>query len=415
MSTGETGAAAPAPWRPEYSEDPYPFFAEPRVQSPLIRGVLEGVPVWLVTRYDDVRRLLADATVSNDPLRAGPAAREAGWVLQADNPHPLVRSMVRVDPPEHTRLRKLVTKAFTARRVEALRPRVQQITGQLLETMLPRGHADLIGDFALPLPFTLISELLGVPQDCREEFRRWSNVFVGVDEDGFEHRPAALQYLTGFLETLIEQKTTRSPAGDGNLLDIAIAARDKGDQLSRSELLSLAFLLLAAGYETTASLIGNGMLALLYHPGQLAALRADPGMIEAAIEEFLRYDSPVKIAPALRFTTAEVRVAGTAIPAGETLLLFLSAANRDPGRFSRPDMLDVRRDAGGHIAFGHGAHYCLGAPLARLQAQEAFPALITRLDQMALAAGPGGLAWRYSFQLHSLKSLPVTFTAVGLR
>lgn len=415
MSASETGAAAPAPWRPEYSEDPYPFFAEPRVQSPLTRGVLEGVPVWLVTRYDDVRRLLADATVSNDPLRAGPAAREAGWVLQAENPHPLVRSMVRVDPPEHTRLRKLVTKAFTARRVEALRPRVRQITGQLMETMLPRGHADLIADFALPLPFTLISELLGVPQDCREEFRRWSNVFVGVDEDGFAHRPAALKYLTGFLETLIEQKITRraTATSDGNLLDIAIAARDKGDQLSRGELLSLAFLLLAAGYETTASLIGNGMLALLYHPSQLAALRADPAMIGAAIEEFLRYDSPVKIAPALRFTTAEVCVAGTAIPAGETLLLFLSAANRDPGRFSRPDMLDVSRDAGGHIAFGHGAHHCLGAPLARLQAQEAFPALITALDEMALATGPGGLAWRYSFQLHSLKSLPVTFTAIG--
>jgi cytochrome P450 len=375
--------------------------------------VLEGVPVWLVTRYEDVRRLLADVSVSSDPLRAGPATRAVPWVQQADNPHPLVRSMVRVDPPEHTRLRKLTTRAFTARRVEALRPRVRQIVGELMETMLPRGHADLIGDFALPLPFTVIRELLGVPEDGHDEFLYWSNVFLGVDENEFHRRPEALRYLTGFLETLIEQKISRraSTARDGNLLDVLIAADDKGDRLSRSELLSLAFLLLAAGYETTASLIGNGMLALLYHPAELAALRADPGLIGTAIEEFLRYDSPVKIAPALRFTTAEVRVAGTVIPPGETLLLFLSAANRDADRFRRPDMLDVSRDAGGHMAFGHGVHYCLGAPLARIQAQAAFTALITGLD--GLAPGPGGPAWRYSFQLHSLKSLPVTFTATG--
>ena len=398
-------------WRPAYSEDPYPFFAEPDVATPLSQGVLEGVPVWLVTRYDDVRRLLADTSVSSDPLLAGPATRAVPWVQQADNPHPLVRSMVRVDPPEHTRLRKLVTKAFAPRRVEALRPRVEQIVGHLLDTMAPRGHADLIGDFALPLPFTIISELLGVPRDSRDEFAYWSNIFVGVDEDDFAHRPQALRYLTGFLETLIEHKLTRRAAAteDGDVLDVAIAARNKGDRLSARELLSIAFLLLAAGYETTASLIGNGMLALLYHPAQLAALRADPGMIEAAVEEFLRYDSPVKIAPALRFTTAEVRVAGTVIPPGETLLLFLSAANRDPGRFRCPDMLDVGRDAGGHMAFGHGVHYCLGAPLARIQGQAAFTALITRLDGLAL--GPGGPAWRYSFQLHSMKSLPVTFTA----
>lgn len=392
--------------RPSYAEDPHPFFTDPDLRSPVSRGVLEGVPVWLVSRYEDVRRLLADPSLSNDPLNAGPAARAVPWV-QAGNPHPLVRSMIRVDGPEHIRLRKLVATAFTSRRVEGLGPRIQQVVDHLIDAMLPRGHADLITEFALPLPVTIISELLGVEADRRDEFVHWSNVYVG----DLQRHGEALGHLTEFLEALIERRAApRAADAEGStLLDALIAARDDGDRLSHDELLSMAFLLLIAGYETTASLIGNGMLALLHHPGQLAALRAEPARVAGAIDELLRYDSPVKVTPVLRFTTAEVRAGDTVIPAGESLVLFLSTANRDPSRFPGPDVLDVFRDASGHIGFGHGPHYCLGAPLARIEAQAAFTALITRLDGLAL--GPGGPAWRHSFQLHGLKSLPVTFTA----
>jgi cytochrome P450 len=399
-----------ATWRPGYAGDPHPFFAEPRIPVPVSRGVVDGVPAWLVTRYEDVRRLLTDPAVSSDPRHAGPAAAAIPWV-GADQSKATIRHLVRLDPPDHTRLRKLVVRAFTAGRVAALRPRVQEITDELVETLLPRGQADLVSDFALPLPVAVISELLGVPADGHEQFLHWSNVYLGVDDGDVERRPEALAHVTGYLGDLIDRKSKHpaGSAGDASLLDALIAVRDEDDRLSHHELLGMAFLLLVAGYETTGSLISNGMLALFHHPDQLAALRADPGRIAPAVEELLRYDSPVK-APVLRFTKAEIRVADTVIPAGEALVLFLSAANRDASRFSSPADLDIGRDTAGHAGFGHGVHFCLGAPLARLEAEIAFTALLTRFPELAL--GPGTLAWRRSFQLHSLKTLPVTFTPV---
>lgn len=399
-------------WRPDYSEDPHPLFADAKVLGLVRQGVLDGVPVWLVSDYDDVRRLLADPGVSSDVHHAGPAARAVPW-LQADNPHPLLRHMARLDPPEHTRLRRLVTNAFTARQVEALRPRVQQITDQLIADIRPVGRADLISDFALPLPLTVIADLLGVPDLGRTEFLSWAGICAGVEEGDLARRQQALVHLTSFLDDLIGHKSAQraSGAGDGSLLDGLIAVRDEGDLLSHHELLATAFLLLVAGYETTAALIGNGMLALLRHPDQLAALRADPAKVAPAVEEFLRYDGPVKITPSLRFTTTEIRVGGIVIPAGEAVLPFLGAADRDPGRFPGPATLDVGRDATGHLGFGHGVHRCLGAPLARLEAQMAFTALLTRLDGLEL--GPGDPSWRHSYALHSLKSLPVTFTPMS--
>ncbi len=407
MSAIEIGGAT---WRPAFTDDPHPFFAEQRVPAPVSRGELDGVPVWLITRYDDVRRLLADPSVSSDPRHVGPAAGAVPWV-GASNPNVLTRHIVRLDHPEHTRLRKLVVRAFTARRVEAMRPRVQQITDELAARLLPRGRADLVSDFALPIPITVISELLGVPEDGRQQFLRWGNIYLGVDEGDIGRRPEALGHISEYLSGLIDRKSGQRADGaeDASLLDALIAVRDEGDRLSHDELLAMAFLLLVAGYETTAGLIGNGMLALLHHPDQLAALRAGPSRIGAAIEEFLRYDTSVKM-PALRFTTAEIEVADAVIPAGEALVLFLSAANRDPGRFHNAGELDIGRDASGHVGFGHGMHFCLGAPLARLEAEIAFTTLLTRFSGLAL--GPGGPVWRYAFQLHSLKSLPVTFTPV---
>ena len=406
MSGSEVLAAA---WRPGYSDEPHPFFGEHSDLAPLSRGVLDGVPVWLVTSYDDVRRLLVDPNLSNDPRNAGPAARAVPWI-QAGSETGLTRHMLRLDPPEHTRLRSLVGRAFTARRIEALRPRAQEITDDLVGQLLPVGHADLISDFALPLPFTVLGELLGVPQDGRPEFLHWANIYAGVNEGDLDRRPGAITWIKDYLDQLIGHASTRRVTGPegGSLLDGLIAIRDEGERLSHDELLSLAFLLLIAGYETTAALIGNGTLALLHHPDQLSVLRSDPSKIRPAIEEFLRYDPPVKMAPMPRFCTADVRVGETVIPAGETVVLLLSAANRDPGHFPDPGRLDISRNTAGHLAFGHGAHHCLGAPLARLEAELAFTALLTRFPDLKL--GPGGPSWRHSFLLHGLKSLPVTFT-----
>jgi cytochrome P450 len=396
-----------APWRPGYTEDPHPSFTPPPIPPPLSQAVVEGVPVWLVTRYDDVRRLLVDPGLSTDPRNAGPAAREVPWIKAGAAG--LARHMLRQDAPDHTRLRKLVSMTFTARRVEGLRPRVQEVADDLVRRILPRGHADLVSDFALPLPFTVLGDLLGVPPDGREELLHWSNIYAGVSEGDLDRRPEAIAWMEGYLNELIGAKSAQRPAEaeEGSLLDGLIAVRDQGERLSHQELLSLAFLLLAAGYETAATLISNGMLALLHHPGPLGELRADPSRLGPAIEEFLRYDSPVKVAPMVRFSVAEVRVDGTVIPAGETLVLFLSAANRDSGRFSDPGLLDIGRDARGHLAFGHGAHFCVGAPLARLEAEVAFSTLLTRVPELAL--GPARPTWRHNFFLHSLKSLPVTF------
>ena len=400
-------------WRPSYSVEPHPFLAESQVTEPLRRGTLEGVPVWLVSRYEDVRRLLADPRLSNDPLNAGPAARAVPWI-QADSPHPLVRHLLRIDPPEHTRLRKLLTSAFTARRVAALRPRIEQTAAGMADRILPAGQADLVNDFALPLSFTMIADLLGVPEVGRKEFLEAGDLYV----TDVTRRQEAVTQLTSYLGQLIERRSARRQAAgggrsgteDGGLIDGLLAARDESGQLSHDELLSLVFLLLIAGSETTANLIGNGLLALLHHPAQLAALRADPALLGDAIEEFLRFDGPLKIAPAFRFATADIEVAGTVIPAGETVVLFLSAANRDPARFPEPEVLDIGRDSAGHLGFGHGLHFCLGAPLARIEAQAGFTTLLTRFGNLAI--GPGGPVWRRSFQLHILAAMPITFTPV---
>src|SRR5260370_438038 len=319
-----------ATWRPAFTDDPHPFFAEQQVPAPVSRGELDGVPVWLITRYDDVRRLLADPSVSSDPRHAGPAAGAVPWV-GANNPNVLTRHIVRLDHPGHTRLRKLVVRAFTARRVEAMRPRVQQITDELVARLLPRGRADLVSDFALPIPITVISELLGVPEDGRQQFLSWGNIYLGVDEGDIGRRPEAVGHLSEYLGGLIDRKSGQhaDAAGGASLLAALLAGRDDGDPLSHDELLAMAFLLLIAGYETTAGLIGNGMLALLHRPDQLAALRADPSRIGAAIEEFLRYNTPVNVT-ALPFTTAEIEGADAVIPAGAALGLLLIAANPRP-------------------------------------------------------------------------------------
>jgi cytochrome P450 len=393
---------------PAVLADPHPVLAELRESGPVHRlDGSTGVPVWMVTRYDDVLAALSDPRLSNDPHHASALTE----VLRGDF---LSRSMIGADPPEHTRLRRLVSKAFTARRVEGLRPRVQEITDALLDRITPRGSADLVAEFGLPLPITVIGELLGVPETDRDRFREWTDEMLDRPFDPGSDLPlvtAARERMHGYLADLVAAKRAR-PADD--LLTDLVEATDEGERLDTQELLAMTFLLLIAGYVTTVSLIGNGTLALLRHPEQLDRLRADLSLVPQAVEELLRFDGPVN--PGLtRFALEDLEIGGVRIPRGEMVLLAIAAADRDPRRYPDPDRLDVGAVDPGHLAFGHGMHYCLGAPLARLEGQIAFTAMLTRLPGLALAAREDELRWTGGGVLRSLRELPVTFDPTPAR
>jgi cytochrome P450 len=384
--------------------DPFPILAAVRESGPVRRMTMRpGIPVWVVSRYADVLAAFSDPRLSNDPHRT----HEFAAVLEGDF---FSRSMIGTDPPEHTRLRRLVSKAFTVRRVEALRPRVQQITDELLDRIAPRGRADLVAEFALPLPITVIGELLGVPQADRDRFRSWTDEILDRPVDlryDQERMLANRRRMHGYLTELIAAK--RRQRGDDLLSDL-IDATDEGDRLSEQDLMAMTFLLLIAGYVTTVNLIGNGTLALLRSPAELERLRADPSLVPGAVEEFLRYDGPVN--PGVtRYAVDDLEIAGEHIARGDIVLLATAAADRDPDRFDDPDRLDVAAPDRGHLGFGHGIHYCLGAPLARLEGQVAFAALLDRLPQLALAVPPDDLAWQGGGVLRGLRELPVVFRA----
>jgi cytochrome P450 len=385
--------------------DPHRLLADLREAGPVHRvELLAGMPVWLVTRYEDVRAALSDPRLSNDP---GHAAELPPGAVRGDL---ISRSMLGADPPRHTRLRRLVSREFTARRVEALRPRVQEITDALLDRITPRGRADLVAEFALPLPVTVIGELLGVPEDERDRFRTWTDEMLDRPFDVRRDQArvqAARARMHGYLTELVAAKRA-FPADD--LLSALVTTPEDGEQLDEEELLAMTFLLLIAGYVTTVSLIGTGTLALLQEPGQLRRLTEDPTLVPAAVEEMLRFDGPVHPGVS-RFAREDLEIAGTRIRRGDTVLLAVASADRDPRRFEAPDRLDVGAADGAHLAFGHGAHYCLGAPLARLEGQVAFTALLDRLPGLALAVPPGQLRWTGGGGvLRGVAELPVTFT-----
>ncbi len=382
-----------------FVQDPHAVFGRLRAERPVTRVALPGgQPVWLVTRYADARAALAEPRLIKDWRTIWPeagASADAG--IAALDTH-----MLNTDPPDHERLRRLVSKAFTARRIEQLRPRVTEITAALLDAMPERGEVDLLQVFAFPLPITVICELLGVPSRDREKFRAWTQAILS--HDGTPVSPeAAAREMAGYFTTLVADKRAH-PADD--LLSALIAARDSGDRLSEGELLGMLFLLLVAGHETTVNLIGSGTLALLLSPGEMARLRADRSLLPGAVEELLRYTSPVNHAT-FRFTAEPVEIGGTLIPAREPVLVAIAAANRDPDRYPGADQVDLGRDAGGNLAFGHGIHYCLGAPLARMEGEIAFGGLLERFPGMRLAAPPESLRWRPSTLIHGLESLPV--------
>ena len=321
---------------------------------------------------------------------------------------PLERNMLDLDDPDHHRLRTLIHKAFTPRIIEGLRERVQVIADDLLNAATPKGHMDVVHEYALPLPLTVITELLGVPRLDQAKFHRWSKTIVQIGSAGsmVKALPSLFVFMR-YLRKLIEAKRA-SPEDD--LLTALIQAEEDGDKLSEDELLAMVVLLLIAGHETTVNLIASGTLALLEHPDQLERLRCDPTIVKSATEELLRYASPVETATE-RYAREDVILYGVTIPKGELVLAVLASANRDEAQFVYPERLDLTRTPNRHLAFGQGLHFCLGAPLARLEGQIAILTLLTRLPELQLGIAPEKLRWRPTFVVRGLELLPVDFTS----
>ncbi|MBO4258101.1 cytochrome P450 family protein [Streptomyces griseorubiginosus] len=380
-------------------EHPYDVYRRLRETAPVHRITgPDGTPAWLVTRYEDARAALADPRLSLDKRHA-----TAGTYQGFSLPPALDANLLNMDPPDHTRVRRLVGRAFTPRRIERLRAPIRETADLLLDALGAEGTADLVAAYAAPLPITVISDLLGIPEGARRDFREWTDTLIAPDPAHPGAAKEAVVAMLGFFTRLLADKRAE-PADD--LLSDLIAVREEGDRLSEDELMSLAFLILFAGYENTVQLIGNAVLALLQHPDQLAALRRDPGQVVGAVEEFARFETPGSLA-IRRFPVEDVTIAGVTVPAGETVWVSLASANRDPARFPDPDRLDLARDTSGHLALGHGIHYCLGAPLARAETEIAVAALLERFPVLVLADGE--LRWRRSLRARGLVALPVTY------
>ncbi|MFJ4990348.1 cytochrome P450 [Streptomyces sp. NPDC088732] len=397
----------------QFATDPYPAYAWLREHAPVHRTTLpSGVDAWLVTRYADARQALADPRLSKNPVHHSERAHAKGKVgIPGERSADLMTHLLNIDPPDHTRLRRLVSKAFTPRRVAEFAPRVQELTDRLIDGFAAKGEADLIHEFAFPLPIYAICDLLGVPAEDQDDFRDWAGMMIrhGGGPRGGVGR--SVKKMRGYLLELIHRK--RADLGD-DLISGLIRASDHGEHLTENEAAAMAFILLFAGFETTVNLIGNGMYTLLRNPGprrllQDGLVRGDHALLGTAVEELLRYDGPVELAT-WRFATEPLTVGGRDIATGDPVLVVLAAADRDPARFNEPDTLDLSRRDNQHLGYGHGIHYCLGAPLARLEAQSALATLLTRLPDLRLAADPAELRWRGGLIMRGLRALPVSFT-----
>ena len=392
----------------EHHANPYPTYAWLRQHAPVSLGRMPTFgDVWLVARYDDVLNGLKHPGLSSDLTKRGgrTGRRPSRWVprmLQT-----LQNSMVTTDNPDHRRLRDLVHVVFTPRMIEQMTQRVDDTARRLLDRAAARGRVDLIADFALPLPLAVISEMLGVPQDQRLKFHRWSAGFLEIGS-GVNVLAMLTQVPNGlrlmrFFDGLIEQRR-KSPQDD--LISGLVTATTGEERLSKEETLSMIFLLLLAGHETTVNLIANGVVALLEYPEQLQKLRDSPGLMGTAVEELLRYGNPVEHGN-IRIALEDIEIAGRRIPRGSVVVLLLASANRDESVFDRPDQLDITRDPNKHLSFGYGIHYCLGAPLSRLEGRIAFQHLVSRFPRMRLAIEPHRLRWRSAVAIRGLEALPV--------
>ncbi|MCX4445844.1 cytochrome P450 [Streptomyces sp. NBC_01789] len=379
--------------------DPYGVYQRLRSASPVHRITgPDGSPAWIVTRYDDVRQALQDSRLSLDKRHS--TGGYAGFAL----PPALDANLLNMDPPDHTRLRRLVGSAFTPGRIQRLREPIRKTAEQLLDPLGEHGRIDLIPSYAAPLAITVICDLLGVPDHHRVDFRGWTHALVAPDPARPAATREAVAAMLGFFTELLADKRRR-PADD--LLSDLIGVREASDALGDDELMSLAFLILLAGFENTVHLLGNAVLALLRHPRQLALVREDPALLPGAVEELARFDGPALLA-IRRFATEDLVLGGVTVGAGQTVLLSLAAANRDPERFEDPDRLDIGRTATGHLALGLGIHYCLGATLARTETEIALATLFARLPDLRVAADVEP-RWRPSLRSRSLTALQVDY------
>src|SRR6266536_1492984 len=390
-----------------FKANPFPFYAQLRAEAPVFPVKLPiRQRAWLITRYDDVLNVLKDERFAKDRRHAmtPEQLKKLPWIPPMFKP--LEHNMLDLDSPNHTRLRALVHKAFTPRLIEQMRDQIQAVTNELLDAAEPNGGMDLIADFALPLPLTMIGRILGVPAKDNHKFHRWTKTLLsaGTNTNYVVFIPIIMRFM-GYLKKLIKERRAH-PKDD--LVTALVQAKDGSDKLSGDEVLAMIFLLLVAGHETTVNLIGSGSLALLEHPDQLEKLRIEPAIIKPAIEELLRFVCPVEMATE-RYAREDITIAGTTIPRGELVLAVLGSANRDADYFDNPDSLDVTRENNKHLAFGLGAHYCLGAPLSRLEGQIAISTLIRRMPNLRLSIAPAQIRWRGGIILRGLEALPVSF------
>jgi cytochrome P450 len=390
---------------PQFKADPYPFYARLRAEAPVFRTSLpDQRPAWLITRYDDALAVLKDERLVKDRRNALTGERPAKPPWMPTFMRPLAQNMLDLDAPDHTRLRALVHQAFTPRRIEQLRARIQILCDQLLDAAQAQGHLELVQAYALPIPLTIIAELLGVPPADRPAFRRWSEHVVAISSvAGLLRALPGVWRIVRYLRGLCARRRA-DPQDD--LLTALVQAEEAGDRLNEDELLGMVFLLLLAGHETTVNLIGNAVLTLMQHSEQRELLRQNPAQIKPAVEELARYASPVIVATE-RYAREELTIAGVTIPRGELVLAVIASANRDERKFADPDRLDLTREPNHHLAFGQGIHYCLGAPLARMEVQIALTTLLGRAPELRLSRPAESLQCRPGIFVRGLEQLPM--------
>lgn len=395
-------------YSPEFKAQPYETYANLRAENPVRLHQGMHIPIWFVTGYEEAKQVLADHKTFVKRYENALTPEEHA----AQNPVPDVFEFIRnhllgQDPPDHTRLRALVSKAFTIKRVNALRPRIQAIADELLDRVQAQGQMDLIDDYAFPLPVTVIAEMLGVPAEDQGKFREWSNALIETQRTAAEQE-AFQQHMMAFIYYMGQLFAERRAHPQDDLISALIQAEEAGERLSHEELFSMVLILLVAGHETTVNLIGNGILALMKHPNQMRMLQNDWGLVDTAVSEILRYDGPAERATT-RWAAKDTLFCGQQIKRKDPIIVILGAANHDPAQFREPEGFDILRDSSSSLAFGYGIHYCVGAPLARLEGEIAFRTLLQRMPDIHLASPETELEWRASTILRGLKHMPVVW------
>lgn len=393
----------------EFKANPYPFYAWLRAEAPVYRTILpDKQPAWLISRYDDVVMVLKDdQRFVKNPRHAKTEAEVAKMPWIPPMFRPFSQNLLDQDWEDHARLRSLIHKAFTPKLIEGMRGRVERLAHERLDAAEQRGRLDLVADYALPIPVTVISDVLGIPAGKRHSFHKWSKALLDLTAAG-----NSLRLIRGIPRLLAMNRYLRRLIGErraypqDDLITALVQVEEGGDQLSQDELLAMVLVLLIAGHETTINLIASGSLALLEHPDQMRLLRQRPELIKSAVEELVRYTGPVEQATE-RYSREEVNLHGVTIPKGEMVLAVLASANRDESRFPQGDRLDICRENNKHLGFGQGVHYCVGAPLARLEGQIAIQVLVERLPNLHLTTGIEQLRWRPGLTVRGLEALPV--------